>query len=51
MFIMSLDTDFGKKLYVNAMMIKLKFLGLNCEKQKPIFLTFKDTILANNLPI
>jgi len=36
-----LGYGFLEKVYENAFMIELKSLGLNCEKQKPISVSFK----------
>ncbi len=36
-----LGYGFLEKVYENALMIELKSLGLNCEKQKPISVSFK----------
>jgi len=36
-----LGYGFLEKVYENALMIELKSFGLNCEKQKPISVTFK----------
>lgn len=37
-----LGYGFLEKVYENSMMIELKSLGLNCEKQKPIKVYFKN---------
>jgi GxxExxY protein len=37
----ALGYGFLEKVYENSMMIELKSLGLNCEKQKPIKVDFK----------
>ena len=37
-----LGYGFLEKVYENSMMIELKSLGLECEKQKPISVSFKD---------
>lgn len=36
-----LGYGFLEKVYQNSMMIELKSLGLNCEKQRPISVSFK----------
>ncbi len=36
-----LGYGFLEKVYENALLIELKSLGLNCEKQKPISVSFK----------
>ena len=36
-----LGYGFLEKVYENALMIELKSMGLNCEKQKPISVSFK----------
>jgi len=36
-----LGYGFLEKVYENALMIELKSLGLNCERQKPISVSFK----------
>lgn len=36
-----LEYGFLEKVYENALMIELKSLGLDCEKQKPISVSFK----------
>lgn len=38
----SLGYGFLEKVYENAMMIELKSLGLNCAKQKPISVSYKN---------
>lgn len=38
----SLGYGFLEKVYENSMVIELKSLGLNCEKQKPITVHFKN---------
>lgn len=42
----SLGYGFLEKVYENAMMIELKLLGLNCEKQKPISVYYKSTLVG-----
>ena len=39
----SLGYGFLEKVYENSMMIELKSLGLDCEKQKPISVFYKST--------
>ena len=55
-----LGYGFLEKVYENALMIELKSLGLECEKQKPISVSFKgynvgeyfaDIIVENNVII
>ncbi|HAB51421.1 MAG: GxxExxY protein [Ignavibacteria bacterium RIFOXYB2_FULL_35_12] len=38
----SLGYGFLEKVYENSMLIELKSLGLNCEKQKPISVFYKN---------
>jgi GxxExxY protein len=38
----TLGYGFLEKVYENSMMIELKLLGLNCEKQKPISVFYKN---------
>lgn len=42
----SLGYGYLEKVYENAMMIELHSLGLNCQKQKPISVSFKRYIVG-----
>jgi GxxExxY protein len=42
----TLGFGFLEKVYENALMIELKSLGLNCIKQKPISVYFKDNCVG-----
>ena len=41
-----LGFGFQEKVYKNSMMIELKSIGLDCEKQKPISVSFKGFIVG-----
>lgn len=42
----TLGYGFLEKVYENAMMIELKAMGLNCVKQKPISVYFKENCVG-----
>jgi GxxExxY protein len=42
----TLGFGFLEKVYENALMIELKSMGLNCVKQKPISVYFKENCVG-----